>query len=159
MVQAYGVTRPLLVSALFGLFCLGCPPPPDDRELECDDYCGGLLSCDEGWEIGINGWNDCPDLCYDDAEEWELSCVDAADGCDDVRRCLCYPLYLYLYEECGIYFVDEEGGEIFLEDVVAACEVDDAEFGFDQPTADCLAAEGSCGAVDACLDALAAGAE
>jgi hypothetical protein len=159
MEPAYRVIRPFAVCALFGLACLGCPPPPDDRELVCDDYCEGLLSCDEGWEIGIYDEHDCSDTCYYDTTLGELDCVDAAAGCDDVRRCLCYPLYLYLYEECDIYFTDAAGYELYLEDAVAACEGDDWEFGFGSPIADCLVDEGSCGAIDACLDALEYGAE
>ena len=132
----------------------GCPPPPDDREIICDDYCDGLLACGEGWEIGLYDEHDCSEACYYETTIGELDCVDAAGDCAAVRRCLCYPLYLYLYDECGIYFIDDEGYELYLEDVVAACEADDPEFGFDRPIAGCLAGEGSCVAIDSCLDAL-----
>jgi hypothetical protein len=154
MEPAHRVIRPFVVSALFGLACLGCPPPPDDREIQCDEYCDALLECGEGWEVGIDDGRECSEICYHETEFRELECVDAAGDCPAVRRCLCYPLYLYVYYECDIYFMDDEGYEIYLEDAVAACEADDPLFGFDRPIADCLVGEGSCVAIDYCLDAL-----
>jgi hypothetical protein len=156
MKAVFDEDRKLLVLALIGAACMGlaCEPPTDEKQIACEGYCDGLLSCGEGWEIGIDGPHDCADICYVYTEERELFCIDHASGCDDVRRCLCFPLYEYLYESCSIFFTDDGGDYIELEEVVSACESDDAFFGFDQPISDCLVGTGSCMEIDDCLDDL-----
>jgi hypothetical protein len=151
----YTATRVrLLLGALplFGIALLapGCPPPIDDRDLACDDYCDGLASCDEGWEVGIDAGG-CHGICYDYTTTGEMVCVNEATGCDDVLRCLCYPLYDQLYTGCGIYFVDDSGNELSLDDVVWDCEEDDSVWGFGNPVTDCLSNSATCDEVDACL--------
>jgi len=133
---------------------LACEPPENEKKIACEGYCDGLLSCGEGWEIGIDGPHDCADICYVYTEERELFCVDHAASCEDVRRCLCYPLYEHLYDGCSIFFTDDGGSYIEMEEVVGACEADDETFGLDQPISDCLADSGSCMEIDDCLDGL-----
>jgi hypothetical protein len=146
------------IGSAFGgaLLLAACVPQPDEWTLACDGYCDELAACGAGWEIGIDSRQSCNHTCYAVTEPREIECVDAADGCADVQRCLCYPLYAFLYEGCGIAFFDAHGDDLPLDEVVAGCELDDPEWGFGSPIADCLA-DASCAEADLCLDGVLGG--
>lgn len=88
--------------------------------------------------------------CGDDDDDDEATDDDTGGDDDTAADDDCASVYTKMYVDCGYTFTDDADEDILLADVIAWCEADEADYGFDGDLTQCiLAAE--CDDVPDCL--------